>query len=368
MATVPAPKKELPAAVIRAFEPESDLKIARFLIGSSIMEPAAQANKSALFTPMILMLWVLFTNTLVERYVGGWPDSVYNLFSGRGFEDWVLENWSVGMLQWLKLAPVLVAPPIVLLAFFELRHRNKFEDEMTRAIGDEDLRGIKEYYQDNKATGAGRSGFWVLEFDSRIIGTFALDGMKPTVCLDSTVDHEMITKKKEDTPAEIATAVVEKDERYALRNRSAKATAVVTASSSSAIIEPSTYTDTLHLRRFATSLSFRPTGIEDDFLEFAAKFAFSPSPTSPPPAAKIVIAVRPAVQEPFVATLLKAGYKPASTVPGTPTVDMDSWRKRALPKGRTIVPLTDKLLNPIWPLNLEWVTFVLTKEDWLARA
>lgn len=357
-----------PDATIRAFETESDLKVTRYLVGAHIMEPAAKANQSALFSPAIVLIWIAFTHYLVETYAGGWPDSVYNIFSGRGLAEWDPSNVLYGMTQWFRLGPTLVAPPIALLASFELRHRNKFEDEMTRAIGEEDMRDIKGYYQEDGVPRAGRTGFWVLEFDGRIIGCFGIDGRRPGVCLDSTVDYPVVDKKVETASLAIEPVVAEKDERYELRNRTPKKSVAVVAPVPAPLATlPPTYTDTLQLRRFATSLSFRPTGIEDDLLAYAANFAFTPKSAESPlvPARQLTISVRPSIQAGLVARLEKAGFKLADKK-GTSAIDMDSWRDNPAAKGG-IAAWTETLLTPIWPINLGWATYVLTREDWVKR-
>ena len=353
MATVPA--KEPPAAGIRPFE-VTDKKLARFLVGSNVIEPAAKANQAALFTPAAIILLLFAASLLVEQFAGGWPRAFYELFNGRGSS---LDEWIIAATQLLRLSPTLAAPPIILLALFELRHRNLFEEEMTRAIGEEDMRDIPGYYQGKTSA---RSGFWVLEFDGRIIGALGVDGRKPGEGLNSIVDVAK-TDTAAQTPVE-PTAVAKQDSPYPLRSRSK--TPAVTPAPTAPLPSINAPSGTLQIRRFATSLSFRPAGIENDLLDFAANFAFAPSsPSNPlPPVNKLVIAVRPSVESDLVYRLARHGFKSAAVNKVTPQIDMDSWKVAKAARSSAWVARTNQALDIFWPLDLQWATFVLLRADW----
>lgn len=269
-----------------------------------------------------------------------------------------------GLLQtateWLSLTPLIVVAPIVLLALFEMRHRSMFEDRMARAIGEEDMRELEEYYQ-VKEEGA-KGGFWVLEYDGRIIGAVGLDARKPGQELDSTVDMVKPVvgdKKLEDVPAEAeatsASATAAATSPYPLRSRTKQATestptkSIVAPSNS---ITPSTTpalpADTLHLRRFASSLSFRPADIEDDLLSFAAGHAFAHSDVK-----YIVVTARPSVEKSLARRLKKNGWTLL------PKGDAREVGKNEGEQG---------LVGAIWPLDLGARTFVLTREQWESLA
>lgn len=352
-----------PAAVIRPFDSRSDLKVTQYLVGASILEPAAAANQAALYTPYVIVIWILFTHLLVERYGTGWPSSLKNVLAGQ-FDVRADVNWSAWAeegVKWLRLAPIVVAPPIVLLALFEFRHRNAFEREMVRVIGEEDMTDVEGYYgttkQAVKRAGAGRSGFWVLEYDSRIIGAFGLDGVRPGKGLDSIVDKAGVAKKEEEVVATTTTTTT--DSPRTLRPRKSAST----LSTPPAVIA-STYTGTLQLRRFATSLSFRSTGIEDDLLSHAATYAFSPSSTtsSPlPPADNIIISVRPSVQTKLVTRLINNGYTLVEQGRGKEEVRMEDW------KVNVKVGVFERIVTALWPLDLSWRTYVLERRVWEAR-
>lgn len=49
------PKPAPPPATIRPFAAETDLKVARYMIGSGIMEPSSLANLHTLWTPFFLL-------------------------------------------------------------------------------------------------------------------------------------------------------------------------------------------------------------------------------------------------------------------------------------------------------------------------
>ena len=349
---------EPPGAGIRPFVEASDKKVARFLVGSNVMEPSTRANQAALFCVPVIIVWIFATSLAVEFFAGGWPRAFYELFNGRGSS---LDEWIIAITQLLKLSPTLAAPPLILLALFELRHRNLFEEEMTRVIGEEDMRDIPGYYQGKTEA---RSGFWVLEFDGRIIGALGIDGRKPGEGLNSTVNMEQKIETVPQGSVEPAVAV-KQDSPYPLRNRN-KAAAASAVTPTAPL--PSTYSlsGTLQIRRFATSLSFRPAGIENDLLEFAANFAFAPStPSQPlPPVNKLVIAVRPSVESDFVYRLARNGYKSAAVGNVTPQIKMDDWKAVKAAGSSALVARTSQLMELFWPLDLQWVTFVLLRSDW----
>jgi hypothetical protein len=340
----------------------SDLKVVQYLVGTSIMDPAAIANLTALYLPVTLFVWAALTHLFVTQFAGGWPTTANLFFTAGLFPaiEYAKENATGEVLAMLKLAPTMVTPPILLLALFELRHRNRFEEEMKRAVGEEDMRDIEGYYGTTsealakKKTG-GRSGFWVLEFDGRIIGAFGLDGLKPGEGLDSAMDHPppkiegAAGKLIADDPSSTT------DSPRVLRPRKS-----ASALSTTTTPTPSSYTDTLHLRRFATSLSFRPTGIEDDLLAQAAKFAFSPSSSdsSPlPPASRIIISIRPSISFVFAKRLIKNGYQMVEQGKG----------HLEIKEVRSPAGWVDELADRVWPLDLSWRSYVLEKKVWEKR-
>ncbi|KAL8281057.1 hypothetical protein RQP46_006415 [Phenoliferia psychrophenolica] len=376
------PKPAPPPAAIRPFSASKDLKVARYLIGAGIMEPSSLANLNTLWTPFFLFVWAAFTHILVVRFGRGWPTSLHLLIAGEGFQAaWESLPFLQGVTQWLTIIPLLVTPPIVLLAAFELRHRNRFEDEMSRAIGEEDMRDIPAYYATDNlvleagekplvAEEGGRKGFWVFEFDGRMIGAMALDGRRPAKTLDSIVDlpSPVESDNKEDgaaaVPEEAATTSTATDSPYPLRNRKSKASATETEVTSKAF-EPSSYTGTVQLRRFATSPSFRPAKIEDDLLQLAAAFAFAPTSTTTtlPPAKRITIALRPTVEKPLLARLKANGFKPLPSG-DVDELNPDGWKDGKAAAGGVLGSISS-LLDKVWPLDLSWKTYALDRDAWV---
>ncbi|GJN90835.1 hypothetical protein Rhopal_003849-T1 [Rhodotorula paludigena] len=396
-----------PPARIRPFDAKKDLSFTRYLVGASVMEPSSSANQTALFKPLSLFVWAASCHFLILRFTSGYPPILHNLLFPNPPRT---GNPDASVVQTLTdsvlLLPVIIAPAIALLAFFELRHRAFFEMEMRRAIGEEDLRDIAGYYdvqseggekevsRNEREEGASapeqRKGFWVLEYDDRLIGAIALDGFKPGQRLDSVVDRIIAAAaedKKKKQVEEAASAATEQSAATtatdapssngsALRPRGAAKSQTLSTSAPSVSLSvtpptPSSGTapapfaldpsatlpeGTLHLRRFATSLSFRSAGIEDDLLGFAAEHAFAPSPASarsgtPAPAQQLVTSLRPAVQKSLRAVLERNGFMP---VPRGSELDLASSSS----DGRS------GLLSKLWPASLEQRTMVLKRSTW----
>lgn len=268
--------------------------------------------------------------------------------------------------EWLSITPLIVVAPIVLLALFEMRHRSMFEDKMSRAIGEEDMRDIEGYYAIGEKDG--KNGFWVLEYDGRIIGAVGLDGRKPGQQLDAAVDHPKTTgdKKIEDTPAadstDAASSSATTSSPYPLRSRGkasfttseTKPTLSVTPPNPSLSSSPLP-SGTLHLRRFATSLSFRPANIEDDLLSFISEYAFGQQ-TGQEENKQIVITLRPAVEKALAKRLRKNGFV---VVPKGAESEVEGVDAKDAKGG---------IVAALWPLDLSAKTFVLTREQWKKQA
>ncbi|KAK4703497.1 hypothetical protein P7C70_g2719, partial [Phenoliferia sp. Uapishka_3] len=402
----PAP----PPAQIRPFSLTKDLKVARYLVGASVMEPSSLANLNTLWSPIVLCpdgapttshcpfsitpsltlvlaatfcdtsVWAAFTHFLVHRIGPGWPTSIRLLLGGEGFvAAWNSLPFLQGAIEWLTIIPLVVTPPIVLLAAFELRHRTRFEDEMTRAIGEEDMRDVQGYYATDDltvedsatpvSTEGGRKGFWVLEYDGRIIGAVGLDGRKPGKTLNSIVDLPQIDpkdSKKAEPAAPEAFTPSANDSPYPLRNRKAKPTTPSPQNTISSSSSPpfTNQHGSLQLRRFATSASFRPAHIEDDLLQFVATFAFTPSSvnTTLPPAKRITIALRPTVEKTLLARLKKNGFKPVAAG-DVDELRPDEWKETAC-VAPGITTTMSSFLDKVWPLDLNWKTYALDRDDW----
>ncbi|GAA5887773.1 hypothetical protein JCM6882_000748 [Rhodosporidiobolus microsporus] len=411
-----------PPAVIRPYRPSTDLKLVRYLVGASVMEPSSLANQYALFTPIPIILSLGLSHVLITHFTAGYPAFIHNVIYPSSPKSY---NEKAAILQLVTdsvlLIPLFIAPVVALLAFFEWRHRNLFENEMRRAIGEEDLREIKAYYDVEdvpepvevvegeegvaaaaepaaapkkekkvvkKATTAGgeqlqRSGFWVLEYDNRLIGAVALDGRKPGQKLDAVADHPVPSsagdKKKEAASSSLSPESAEAsgiegsaEVGYALRSRNKKdgdaapslsVTPPTPASGSAPTFSISSSAAlparTLHLRRFASSLSFRPAGIESDLLDFVLNKAFSPASDDDDedavaPAEQVVITLRPSVQKAFRSDLEDYGFE---LVPRGSELEV-------APSAVGASETQKGALAPVWPLSLETRTMVYRRAKW----
>lgn len=326
----------------------------------------------------MLLAWAALAHLAVTFLNKGWPASISTLARDRSLGD---QTVGMAVMEWIAVCPYVVIPAVILLAGFELRHRALFEREMTRAIGEEDMRHVQGYYglakeddgKDKVGRPAQRSGFWVLEYDNRIIGAVGLDGRKPGAQLDSMVDLAVdASAKGQDatgtpgagTPSATSTAT---GPSANLRSRhpatKLDTTSLPTPKVSVTPPTPSSATfasaSTVHLRRFAASRSFRPAGIEADLLSHAARAAFAPSPAGAPGPAEaalnVVVAARPSVQWELVGELLKAGFE---LVPKSDPLELEVRREEPM-RG-----LAGRVAELAWPLDLGWRTYVLKKEVW----
>ncbi|GAA6053189.1 hypothetical protein JCM3770_000017 [Rhodotorula araucariae] len=396
-----------PPARIRPFNSAADLNLTRFLVGSAVMEPSSQANQVGLFKPLSVAVWLVSVHLLVTRVASGYPAVLHNYLYPATPKS---VNPNATVLQTVTdaviLIPLLIAPAIALLALFEWRHRNLFEMEMRRAIGEEDMRDVQGYYDVQPDTaGSGQSegvedseasvpaasalearssrpeqrrGFWVLEYDNRLIGAIGLDGFRPGQRLDSVVDRiiaaQQEKKRAEGAPNDAAasahsSALASASSGSTLRPRGASAPSVsVTPPTPSSGTAPSSFTldpsaslpeGTLHIRRFATSLSFRSAGIEDDLLSFVADYAFGPSAAGeerglPAPAKQLVVALIPAVQRSLRAALARNGFE---LVP----------RGSELELAPSVASGEKSLAARLWPVDLAQRTMVLRRATWEER-
>ncbi|SCZ88668.1 BZ3500_MvSof-1268-A1-R1_Chr2-1g04560 [Microbotryum saponariae] len=362
------PSSSTPSAKIRPFKASSDLKVFRFLLGAQLQEPSASSNSAALFSPLGLLGWAVLTQFFVTMIGKGWPSSLRYLVSmGRypvpAYHDSSLIHHGT---EWLTSLPLFIAPPIILLALFEMVHRPRFEDEVQRAIGEEDMRDIEGYYGTAEKTNdseTGRKGAWVLEYDQRIIGLVTLDGRKPGQNLDSVVDLTVDNNDKIDGPESAQSTAADATTGTLLRQRNSKISdapslsltpptpSLGTPPSTKPIASTPLPKGVLHIRRFATSLSFRPADIEDDLLDFVADYAFESPETT-----KLVIACRPVPEAAFARRLKKNSYQ---AVPKGSELEVPIIGKSTHPRPRSGL---DKVVATIWPISLEPRTFVLTRE------
>ncbi|KAK4056768.1 hypothetical protein OIO90_002320 [Microbotryomycetes sp. JL221] len=320
-----------PSAKIRPFNSATDLKVVRYLIGASVMEPSSLANQAALLSPIVIFIWIIVTHLCITRFSQGYPTLVrqiihdvqtrFNLYSTIRLQQVQHQTLTGHFFEWLTISPILVAPPIALLALFELRHRNLFEDEMRNVIGQQDMRDIDSYYgleqgqlvnDDDSDSKEGKKGMFVMEYEERIIGVVALDGRLPGSILPSIVDQI----DGNDTSTNVDNAVPNSAKSSSVTSTNEQRTKLLRSrkhdtnakSTSSSDTQSSLANGVLHIRRFATSLSFRSADIEDDLLSYVASFAFKNNSTTK----AIVIQLRPFIERRLQQRLIKNGFKLAS--------------------------------------------------------
>ncbi|BGP32461.1 hypothetical protein JCM10296v2_004242 [Rhodotorula toruloides] len=390
-----------PPAAIRPFDTKTDLKLVRYLVGASVMEPSSLANQAALFTPYSLVACLALSHFLITRYTSGYPALIHNYICPNAPKALNLgSTYGQTLADFLLILPLFIAPPIAILAMFEWRHRNLFEMEMRRTIGEEDLRDIEAYYdvESEKAAVGGvpkkqvkgestsrpeeRKGFWVLEYDNRLIGAVGLDGRKPGQPLDSVVDQiiasaeasQKAKKSGDSLSADAAGAAAETSatadsSARNLRSRTKQATPSVSvtpptpssgASPTSFTLDPSASLPegTLHLRRFATSMSFRSAGIEDELLDFVAKYAFAATDSPVEPAKQIVFALRPTVQKSLRKVFERHGFE---LVPKGSELEVPIVGGPGAAVGKKHVK---SIAERLWPLDLDVRTMVLKRSTW----
>ncbi|GAA6062729.1 hypothetical protein JCM10212_005932 [Sporobolomyces blumeae] len=396
-------QRDPPPATIRAYDAKTDLKLTRYLIGAGVMEPSSLANRAALFKPLSLVSACALSHVLISRFTAGYPPYLHNLVSSnpKPYND-LAPIWQ-SIADTLLLVPLFLGPTIMILAMFEMRHRALFETEMRRAIGEEDLRDITKYYGvkkvgeqakiDTQKQPEQRKGFWVLEYDDRILGVVGIDGTRPGQPLDSIMDHVDAARAKrtaKDKVEDESIATQDSAESTATPSKSTTSTRArapksldvaaqasapslsVTPPSPASGTAPSSYAlassplpdGTLHLRRFTTSMSFRSADIEDDLLEHAAKEAFATresDSSSPPPARQLVVALRPTVQKELKSRLEKHGW---ALVPQGSELEVPLSGQKTSTSPKSAI---SKALDVVWPLSLQPRTMVLKRSVWEAR-
>lgn len=336
------------------------------------MSSSSLANQEALYKPVVLLVWAAMTWVAVVYFGRGWPTSLLRALHITSQNE-VVPGGSRTLLQhateYLSVLPMLVAPPIVLLALFEFRHRYMFEDEMARAIAEEDLRDIDGYYGNGDDASANANqkenprGFWVLEYDGRIIGAMGLDGRKPGAQLDSLADKTKVegapaNGKSHDSSAS-STAVADTSTERALRSRSKAAQQ--TAAAGVPADESALPAKVLHLRRFATSYTFRPSDIEDDMLDYVSAHAFASSDAD-----SLVITLRPTIERGLASRLAKNGWKELTKGDEREAV---SARMRAQEVRRSETgPGWKRIVGAIWPVSLEPKTYAIDRIAWESKA
>ncbi|KAI0724501.1 hypothetical protein C8T65DRAFT_626693 [Cerioporus squamosus] len=200
-------------ARIRAVE-VADQRLVRFFIGKAGMEPIATANRKVYTNPLVLAFWVGLSCVFVE-YMKWWPKP------------------EQGLLGYLAPVPAFGTLSIALMFAVDWLNRWDFEDQTTLVLRRPDLADIPTYYSRSPS-----SGFWVVEYNGRVIGLIGLDAS-----LDAESDAGVA-----------ANTIKDKDGKVALsRGTSPIAT----------------------IRHFYVDEQYRPANLADDLLDHALKHAFT---------------------------------------------------------------------------------------------
>ncbi|EGN92965.1 hypothetical protein SERLA73DRAFT_116601 [Serpula lacrymans var. lacrymans S7.3] len=143
-------------ACIRTLQP-SDEKLVRFMIGKSIMEPLADANRRAVFHPLVISIWVALSSVMVQL-LGWWPKPEY------------------GWMTYLAPLPAFGSWGVAILFFLDWFNRPYFEDLLTLTLRKPDVGKIQEHYSLSPS-----SGFFILEYGGDFVGLIGIDASKESL-------------------------------------------------------------------------------------------------------------------------------------------------------------------------------------------
>ncbi|GHJ89064.1 hypothetical protein NliqN6_5466 [Naganishia liquefaciens] len=264
---------DAPAAQPTGIRPyrESDLKEVRMMVGTSVMEGLARANKQTYFHPLILTIYIV-TALALDYHLGWLPRE----------DIW----WSP-----ISLLTGFGAAALPLLGVVEFINRDYFETLMRLRLGAADLLSILDYYGSN---------FSVLEYKREIIGLIAVDYKRPGENLESVISGvrkddiksglnlgwlKNRGDSKEQAAAEplgssgLSSATDSKD--ATLRNRKSQPSVVVPSNPSGSAHTSSAPNhlrgSTAHIRHLFVDAQYRNKGLEEELITHALRTAFDPS-------------------------------------------------------------------------------------------
>lgn len=163
-----------PNAQIRPYRLK-DEKVVKFAIGKALMEGLTVANRRAVFHPFTLSIWVALSCIMVE-YLGWWPNPEH------------------GFLRFFSPMPAFACWAVLILALIDWINRPYFEDAASDALHRLDVGNIEEYYARSPS-----SGFFVLEYDSSIIGLIAIDASEDSQSIQSFEESNKVKEEKRGT-------------------------------------------------------------------------------------------------------------------------------------------------------------------------
>ncbi|KEI40716.1 uncharacterized protein L969DRAFT_85937 [Mixia osmundae IAM 14324] len=330
--------EEPPEGAIRPFKPE-DRPFVRYLVGASRLELAAFANSLAFTRPASLAFLLIASTSFI--YIFKWVPNfhVSDILSG-ATRTWTFTETAFAIMEALYFLPGLAAVIALMIGTFELRHKMHFDIIMRRVMGEEDVRDIEGFYNvvNGKLAQDSPSGFWVLEFDERIIGCMSLDGERAGELLDSFEDKGASPNGKSN-----GVKAIKSSPASGLRSRKRTQRGVSNAGK------------TREIRHLTTSLTFREIDVDADMIEFALKYAFAPP--SGPPADRVVISVYNQLEASRAKTLVGLGF----TREGP-----DARVKSLIQTGRWAK--LERVMETFWPLDLRASLYEITREQWTKRS
>lgn len=192
------------------------------LLGMSVMEQLATANKQAYFNPVIIGSWITLSAIFVQ-----------------------IMNWypkpDMGFLGYLAPLPAFASFAVPIMFGVDWLHRSYFEKQLKLQLTREDIVDIPSYY-----TRSSGSGFFVLSYKNVPIGCVAIDAATPDL---ETQGVDLESKPEPDKKA--------------------------TKASKKASKRPDS--DHAIIRHFHVDSPYRQTGVENDLIAHAVSHAFSSS-------------------------------------------------------------------------------------------
>ncbi|KDQ16879.1 hypothetical protein BOTBODRAFT_53545 [Botryobasidium botryosum FD-172 SS1] len=214
---------DLPVAEIRPFR-ASDLKEVRMLLGMSVMEQLASANKQAYFRPVVIGTWIALSAMFVQ-YMNWYPRT------------------DVGILGYLAPLPAFASCAVPIMFGLDWLHRTYFEKQLKTLLTQEDTVDIPSFYTRSRG-----SGFFVLSYKNTPIGCVAIDAATPDseiTVVDLEPKSEPDKKAVKDSPKKAKRKQPQLDAAHAV------------------------------IRHFHVDSPYRQTGVENDLIAHAISHAFS---------------------------------------------------------------------------------------------
>lgn len=248
-----------PPAFIRAYDHEKDFKFLRYLIGASILSRTGPANVNLFWSNPLVYLWAI-------------AFSLYVPITHMVFADKEIDtvDFKSAAIMVIKHMPVFVGPPLILLALLNWCHRIHFNSIMSKALHADDLRDPKSYY--GTPTKLGR--IWLLEYDGRPLGVVSVE-------VDSEKSHDA-------------------------RPPDLQKTRISSTTSDNQV---------MRIRHLATSIQFRPAGIDLDLATHAVSSCFADHDT----VQRVMISLIPVLDDVQISAVETIGFRRAISAQTAPS-------------------------------------------------